>query len=515
MNYNTNRISDELHFLHQRILTHFMSAEMRSCPAIKAPGLVVSYGDLADNAMKIAGGLQRLGITDGDGVGLLTSRSADAIAAMLGILACGAHWLPLDPRNPIERNIRCLNEAGCRMLLVDEVSQPGQATEIETHLVSKLKTSRAIDQWATPKPEALAYTIFTSGSSGMPKGVAISHGAAANLMDWALDTFGRTGLTRTLCSTPFSFDVSVFEIFATLSAGGCLELVPSILSLADLPDRNQLTLITGVPSAMAALMRFGVDMTGIKEILLAGEATPPGLVQKLFAAGAKRVWNLYGPTEDTIYSTAQPLTPDTFAAVTRHGDVPIGVALPGHVALVLDPDANEVAPDVVGELCLMGVGLADAPHPVPGALFEAYRADRFEVRHGKRLYRTGDRAWKDGSGNLHFAGRLDDQIKWRGFRIEPQEITHAISQVPGVLRAEVRLCPCTAGQIDRAELVAWVMASTEGDHSGLDAEIRKALTNGLPEWMRPTTLRFVDTLPLGRHDKLDRRALLHQQVAIG
>nr|WP_281405042.1 AMP-binding protein [Rhizobium sp. FKY42] len=488
---------------------------MRSISAIKAPGLIVSYGDLADKAMKIAGGLQRLGITDGEGVGLLTSRTADAIAAMLGILACGAHWLPLDPRNPIERNIRCLNDVGCRMLLVDEVSQPGYDAEIETHLLSKLKTSRAIDQWAIPEPEALAYSIFTSGSSGMPKRVAINHEAAANLMDWALDTFGQTGLKRTLCSTPFSFDVSIFEIFATLSAGGCLELVPSILSLADLPDRNQLTLIAGVPSAMAALMRFDVDMTGIEEILLAGEATPPGLVQKLFAAGAKRVWNLYGPTEDTVYSTAQPLTSDTLADVSRYGDVPIGVALPGHVALVLDQDGHEMAPHVVGELCLMGVGLASPPHPVPGARPEAHRVDRFEVRHGERLYRTGDRAWKDDGGSLHFAGRLDDQIKWRGFRIEPQEITHAICQVPGVLRAEVRLCPCTAGQIDRAELVAWVMASTEEDHSALDAEIRKAVTNRLPEWMRPSKFRLVDTLPLGRHDKLDRRALLHQQAALG
>jgi amino acid adenylation domain-containing protein len=340
--------------------------------------------------------------------------------------------------------------------------------------------------------EGLAYLIYTSGSTGRPKGVAITHASAVRLVAWAGAAFERSELAGVLASTSINFDLSVFEIFVPLAWGGTVILADDALHLPSLPAKGEVTLINTVPSAMAGLLELGPLPPSVRTVCLAGEPLRRGLAERVYASGVDRVLNLYGPSEDTTYSTG--------ALVERGavGEPAIGGPVAGSRAYVVDRHLYLVPVGVTGELCLGGGGLARGYLGRPELTAERFVPDPFAASGG-RMYRTGDRVRRRPDGQLEFLGRFDHQLKIRGFRIEPGEIEAALLALPGVASAAV--VPAAEG--DR--LAAFV--SPRPGETVQAAELRAVLRDRLPAPLIPSTFTVLDVLPLTPNGKIDRVAL--------
>ncbi|RKG47655.1 non-ribosomal peptide synthetase, partial [Corallococcus sp. AB011P] len=314
-----------------------------------------------------------------------------------------------------------------------------------------------------------------------PKGVAISHGNAVKFLHWALATFSAEELKGTLAATSLNFDLSVFELFAPLSSGGAVVVARNALHLAELPTAPHVTLINTVPSAMAQLLRLGAVPPSVRVINLAGEALPETLAKQVYAVPTvQKLFNLYGPSEDTTYSTA---------SLVGRDEVPlIGRPLPSTRAYVLDASLQPVPVGVAGELYLAGEGQARGYLLRPELTAERFVPEPFGPPGG-RMYRTGDRVRYRMDGRLEYLGRIDFQVKVRGFRIELGEIEAALRRAPGLKDAVV----VARGEASDKRLVAYV---TPKANTSLEVEALKAhLRQGLPEYMVPTTFVVLDALP--------------------
>jgi amino acid adenylation domain-containing protein len=427
----------------------------------------LTYGELNARAAETAARLAAAGAGPRTIVGVRMRRTPELVVTLLAVLRAGAAYLPLDPAYPQERIAAMLEDARPVLVVDDETELP--------------------DAMAPASPahaDDLAYVLFTSGSTGRPKGVAIEHRSVAALLDWAIPAYaGR--LDGVLAATSVSFDLHVFELWATLASGGTVVLAESVL---DLPGEG-VTLINTVPSAMAELLREGRVPPTVRTVNLAGEALPEALVAEVFATtGADVVANLYGPSEDTTYSTG------AFLTRTHSGPPPIGTPLPGTAAYVLDPGLQPVSDGVPGELYLAGAGLARGYLNRPELTAERFVADPFG---GGRMYRTGDLVLRDASGTLHFLGRADQQVKVRGFRIELGEVEAALLAHPGVREAAV----CAEGEGPARRLVAHVAPAID------PGALRGHLAERLPEHMVPTAFAGHEALPRTPNGKLDRAAL--------
>jgi amino acid adenylation domain-containing protein len=339
----------------------------------------------------------------------------------------------------------------------------------------------------------LAYVIYTSGSTGTPKGVAVTHGSAANLARAQVEAFGVDATSRVLQFASPSFDAAVSEVFVTLAAGGELHLPPAGgplagAALAGLLAERGITHVTLPPSSLAVLPEDGA-LPALRTLVLAGEALPAGLAAR-WTGRAGRVLNAYGPTEATVCATVGE------AAGGAGATVPIGRPIENARVYVLDGRGDPAPAGVPGELYVGGAGVARGYLGRPGLTAERFVPDALSGAAGARLYRTGDRArWLD-SGELEFLGRLDEQVKVRGFRVEPGEVEAALRRLPGVRDAVV------VAREDR--LVGYVVAREgEADAAGLRARLREVL----PEHMVPSALVFLDALPVTPGGKADRRAL--------
>ncbi len=365
----------------------------------------------------------------------------------------------------------------------------------------------------TGEPENLAYLIYTSGSTGRPKAVALTQRSAVALVRWARRTWSAEELSGVLFATSVGFDLSVFELFVPLAWGGRVILAENALALPSLPAAGEVTLVNTVPSAMAELVRQGALPAGVRTVNLAGEALPRPLVEALYGlTQIEKVWNLYGPSEDTTYSTAALL------ARSGRGAPEIGRPLAGTRAYVLGRDGQPAPWGVPGELCLGGAGLARGYFGRPDLTAERFVPDSGmggKGEAGARLYRTGDLARWRSSGEIEFLGRLDHQVKVRGFRIELGEVEMALLAQPGVGAAAVLLREDHPGD---PRLVAYVEPSNAipGAVSGalpgalpaaLPGALRAALRLCLPEHMVPGAIVVLARLPLSPNGKLDRRAL--------
>src|SRR6185369_16181134 len=287
---------------------------------------------------------------------------------------------------------------------------------------------------------------------GVPKGVAIPHGSALRLVEWALARYSAAELAGVLFSTSTSFDLSIFELFVPLSSGGAVIVADNALALPGLPAAAEVTLVNTVPSALAGLLDLGPLPAAVRTVNLAGEPLRGALAERLHGAGVARLWNLYGPSEDTTYSTGTEVAPGT----GREPD--IGRPVAGSTAFVLDGSLEMLPVGVPGELCLGGEALARGYLNRPELTAERFVPDPFGGLGGSRLYRTGDRARWRSDGALELLGRMDHQVKVRGFRIELGEIEAVLSAHPAVREAAVTAPADTSG--DR-RLVAYVSA-TEG-----------------------------------------------------
>jgi len=461
----------------------------------------VSYGDLNRRANRWARELARRGVAAEMRVGVSLERSADMIAVLLAILKAGGAYVPLDPAYPAGRLAGMCADAGPLLIVTSRaLEERVRQTGVPAVLLEDLAAlpASAADEAAPPAcalPDSVAYLIYTSGSTGRPKAAAIQHRNAVALADWAAAAFESTAFAGVLASTSISFDLSVFEIFVTLARGGTIVLAEHALALPDLSAAGDVTLVNTVPSAMAELLRQRAVPPSVRTVLLAGEPLPAGLADALYALGhVADVYDLYGPSEDTTYST--------FGRRDPGGLETIGRPVANTCVYLLDGWLRPVPLGAAGVIYIGGEGVARGYWDRPGLTAERFVPDPFAAMPGSRMYCTGDLARWTADGRLVFLGRVDQQVKIRGFRIEPGEIVAAIEQNPAVAEAAVLAREDEPG---RRRLVAYV---AENPGATLDlAALREELSARLPDYMMPAAWVTLAALPRTPNGKLDRAAL--------
>jgi amino acid adenylation domain-containing protein len=488
----------------------------------------ISYRILNERASHVAGYLRRLGVGPEVRVGVYMERSIDLIVALLGILKAGAAYVPLDPSYPQERLALVVQNAQMPVIVTQEslaglwldvlATVAPQGASSDSVCEGSRRSSATADHcqviyldrdWSViaaassqamaddVQADNLAYIIYTSGSTGIPKGVAITHSNAGSLITWAQSIFTRSELAAVLAATSLCFDLSIFEIFVPLSVGGTVILIDNILQLPQLPSTLDITLVNTVPSAMIELLRLGLLPSSVTTVNLAGEPLPRHLVQQLYQQTTVRhVYNLYGPSEDTTYSTF---------ALIRHDDSAhpsIGRPITNTQAYILDHQMQPVPIGITGELYLGGAGLARGYLNHPTLTASRFVPNPFNTYPGMRLYRTGDLARYLADGTIEFLGRVDQQVKVRGFRIELKEIEGVLAQHRDVQESAVLV---REDQMGEHRLVAYIVPRQASQPT--ITELRSLLQRKLPHYMLPSAFVILDMLPLTPNGKLDRRAL--------
>ena len=485
------------------------AARTPDAPAVIFEGEHLSYADLNRRANRLARHLIALGAGPERLVAIAMPRCADMITAVLAVLKSGAAYVPVDPGYPAERIAFMLAETSPVAVLTTAGVAAGLPGGSPLLVLDDPATAAGLaglggeDVPVAAGPRNAAYVIYTSGSTGRPKGVVIEHGSAAVFARWVGSAFSAAELSRVLASTSLSFDVSVFEIFGTLAAGGSIQIVPNLLALTSGPWRG--SMISAVPTALVHVLASPGTAAGAAVVALCGEAVTGPVVAAIRAAvpGA-RIVNIYGPTETTVYTTTYTLD-DAGAAA---GSPPIGRPLWNRGAFVLDGALGLVPPGVAGELYLAG-GLARGYLNRPGLTAERFVACPFGAA-GERMYRTGDLARWNAAGELEYLGRVDDQVKIRGFRVELGEIEAVLAAQPGV--AEVRAVLREDRPGDK-RLAGYAVPAAG---AALDpAVLRDAAARVLPGYMVPAAVVVLDKLPLNANGKLDRRALPAPEYATG
>jgi amino acid adenylation domain-containing protein len=466
------------------------------------------YRALNEKANRVAHHLIGLGVGPESLVGLCMKRSADVLVGILGILKAGGAYVPLDPSHPRQRIRAILEDAGVGLVLTHrrlhgfDGLPAAHVVPLEEIGSDASRESRNPDSAALGlTPSNLAYIIYTSGSTGHPKGVQICHFNTVALLDWATGVYTGEELDRVLFSTSLSFDLSVFEMFAPLSVGGRCVVVDDALDLLD-ADMD-VSLINTVPSTIKVLIEQDAVPAGVNVINLAGEPLPMGVVNDLLSARTcEKVFNLYGPSEDTTYSTYALFT-ETLTEAPG-----IGRAISGTRAYVLSPTGKLTPTGSVGELYLAGSGLARGYLNSPGLTAEKFINTPQSVVAGERWYRTGDLVRYRADGMLEYLGRVDTQVKIRGFRVELGEIQKQLEQLDGVKTAVVLVRE--HGSSDKS-LTAYVERGQNA--AGLPAQewadgLLGALRTSLPDYMIPASLMVLGEMPLTPNGKIDKKALL-------
>ena len=465
----------------------------------------LDYAALDRRANHLAHALVARSVRPGDVVGLHAKRSCDLAVGILGILKAGAAYLPLDPGQPAERLANMVEDAACPVVLSDHDSAERAPEWLDLRAVEAEGATRheppaGID----PAPDRLAYVIFTSGSTGRPKGVAVEHRSVLNLFaTW----YARMGTAPGEVGSAWSsigFDASIHELLLPLTTGGELHIVPEELrgdpeellawmrehavTQAFLPPAY-VKWIDEHPAVRLHGLQLRTLLTGVESLT---EAALHRMTQHL---PGLRICFGYGPTEATLYSTAY------YDPRPLDRPCPIGRPLPGTRMYILDGRMEPVPPGVVGEVYLGGASLARGYLGRPDLTKERFLPDPFEP--GERIYRTGDLARRLPDGQAHYMGRADDQVKLRGFRIEPAEVEAALMALPGVREAAVLVDHDASGQ---PRLLAGIGRGTAPARTTHDW--RTALARRLPDYMIPAVFLDLDTLPLNRSGKLDRPQLL-------
>ncbi|MGP3954321.1 amino acid adenylation domain-containing protein, partial [Streptomyces sp. 7N604] len=466
----------------------------------------LTYAELNVRANRLAHRLIRAGVRPESRVAVLQERSAELVVSTLAVLKAGGVYVPIDPHQPATRTEFILRDTEAVALLTDrEPGRVGFATDAPTVRVGApedFDDEAETDPDLPTRAQQLVYVMYTSGSTGTPKGVANTH---RNVVHLAADRYWRAGRhERVLMHSPYAFDASTFEIWTPLLTGGSIVVAPAgRLDASDLATVIAAQKVTGL-FVSAGLFRVLAEerpecFAGVREIWAGGDVVSPVAVRRVLeACPGTVVANEYGPTETTVFSTVNQLraADDVPEAV-----VPIGRPLWNTRVYVLDDGLRPVAPGVSGELYIGGAGVARGYLGRAALTAQRFVADPF-ADGGERMYRTGDVVRWRADGRLEFVGRVDDQVKLRGFRIEPSEIEAALAAHPHVAQAAVVLREDRPGD---KRLVGYVVAGA-GQPTDQE-ELRGHVASSLPEYMVPSAVVFLDELPLTANGKLDRRAL--------
>ncbi|TDB92303.1 non-ribosomal peptide synthetase [Actinomadura sp. 7K534] len=481
-------------------------AERPGAVAVVDGPRTLTYSELDALSDRMARLLAQYGVGPESVVGVAVPRSAEMVAVMLGAGKLGAAFLPLDLAHPADRLAYMLGDAGAAAVVVTE-QVAGKVPEVEGVRPVVLDDPEVAARLAGTEPggpfphvalDQAAYVIYTSGSTGRPKGVVVPHEGIGSLVATAVDRMGLTPDSRVLQFASIGFDVTIFELAMALCHGGRLVLVPDEArvpgpELTGFMNDQGITHAILPPSLVAALPAGCAPPAGAT-VLVGTETVPPGVIARW--AGHLRLLAAYGLTEATVNSTLWP------AEEGWTGAVPIGAPDPNTRAYVLDERLRPVPPGVPGELYVAGRGLARGYLGRPGLTAERFVACPFGPP-GARMYRTGDRARRRPGGDIDFLGRADDQVKVRGFRIEPGEVAGAMTRHPGVRQAAV---VADRGGPD-TRLIGYAVPEP-GEGPPDPAEVRAHVATLLPDYMVPAAVVVLDgPLPLTPNGKLDRRAL--------
>ncbi|MFB6888770.1 amino acid adenylation domain-containing protein [Kitasatospora sp. NPDC056327] len=478
--------------------------------ALRFEGRSVGYRELDRRANRLAHRLRRLGVGRDVVVGVGMERSPELVVALLAVLKAGGAYLPLDPELPSARLELMVRDARVPVLLAQRrVLGRLPAAGAEVLCVEEFEAAPGDEPDTGPEVEVdgedLAYVIYTSGSTGTPKGVMNVHAAIRNRLLWMQDAYRLGADDRVLQKTPFSFDVSVWEFFWPLAAGATLVLArpeghrdPGYLARTVREER--ITTLHFVPSMLQAFLREPVEeCTSLRRVVCSGEALPRDLQDRFLARSGARLYNLYGPTEAAVDVTHWTCRPDT----DPRRPVPIGRPIANTRVHVLDEALRPVPVGVPGELHIGGRGLARGYLGRPELTAERFVRDPFDPDPAARLYRTGDLARFREDGAVEYLGRLDHQVKLRGFRIEPGEIEAVLTAHPLVREAVVTARAHRAGDV---RLVAHLTVAGGTGAPG-PAELAAHLRGRLPAHMVPAAFAVLDALPLTPSGKVDRAAL--------
>lgn len=510
----------EVAYAHEYCLHQLIEAQVERTPDV--PAIVfgqqsLSYRELNRHANQLAYHLQALGAGPETRVGVYMERSLELVVALLGILKAGAAYVPLDPEYPQERLAFMLEDAQAPILLTQQrfvqmvAGQAGHLLALDGDL-DAIAGLPETNPSSPVTPEHSAYIIYTSGSTGRPKGVINIHRGICNRLLWMQDTYRLNATDRVLQKTPYSFDVSVWEFFWPLFTGAQLVIAEpgghrDSGYLAALIAEQQITTTHFVPSMLRVFLEEPslAHCTSLKRVICSGEALPVDLEQRFFERLDCELHNLYGPTEAAVDVTFWPCCLDH-----PYRTVPIGWPVANTQIYIVDRRLNPVPVGVPGELYIGGTQVARGYLNRPDLTAERFIADPFAEHRaglepataGARLYKTGDLARYLPNGAIEYLGRLDHQVKLRGFRIELEEIEAALKQHPAIRDAVVVMFEDNRG--DR-QLAAYLVAAPDTSLSAQD--IRSFLHERLPEYMVPLVLVTLDALPLTPNGKLDRRGL--------
>ncbi|MEU6915834.1 amino acid adenylation domain-containing protein [Streptomyces olindensis] len=484
--------------------------------AITAEDGELTYRELSERSSEVASALQARGVRPGQVVALLMPRTTDLLVGMLGILEAGAAYLPIDPAYPSERVAWTVKDSDASLVLSTSASAETVAgRDTDVVLLDRLadepgeRTPPAVV--AEGRGDRLAYVIYTSGSTGVPKGVQVEHRSVIRLFDATRERFGFDEQDVWTVFHSAAFDFSVWEIWGALSFGGRLVLVPSATARSpeafhELLRTQHVTVLSQTPSAFRRLLAFDSlsprRLSALRAVVLGGEKLEPATLRvwtDRYGDDSPRLVNMYGVTEATVHASYRLLTA---ADVGRPGVSPIGEPLSDLVFHVMDDNGQPVEEGRPGELYIEGAGLARGYLGRPELTGERFVEVPGPDGTMRRLYRTGDRVQALASGGYGYLGRVDDQLKIRGYRVEPGEIEAVLARHPEV-SSSVVVSHDYGG--DDLRLIAYVASTARGEE--LAAELGKLTATALPSHMRPSAYVVLPELPLTLNGKVDKERL--------